>query len=96
MLRLTALNAALALLGIISAATAFAWPTNLYDGYAWWFRLGGLVALVALTVWALRRRNQCSLTGARQVWRRLAAALLIAIATYAALYGLTTWLGAFA
>lgn len=86
----------LALLGVITAGTAFVWATDLYDGYAWWFRLGGLVVLTALVVWSLRRRNQCSLAGARRVWPRLAAALLIAVATYAALYAVTTWLGTFA
>ncbi len=86
----------LALLGVITAGTAFVWATDLYDGYAWWFRLGGLVVLTALVVWSLRRRNQCSLAGARRVWPRLAAAVLIAAATYAALYAVTTWLGTFA
>jgi hypothetical protein len=60
------------------------------------FRLRGLVILVTLAAWSLRRRNQCSLSGARQVWRRLAVALPVAVATYALLYGLTTWLGTFA
>lgn len=31
----------LALVGIISAATAFAWANDLYDNYAWWFRVSG-------------------------------------------------------
>lgn len=86
----------LALVGIVSAGTAFAWATNLYDNQAWWFRLGGL-AVLALLVWiSLRRRNQCSLAGLRR-WRwRLLAVLGIAAATYGALYGLTTWLGTFA
>lgn len=86
----------LALLGVITAGTAFVWATDLYDGYAWWFRLGGLVVLIALVVWSLTRRSQCSLAGARRVWPRLAAAVLIAVATYAALYAVTTWLGTFA
>lgn len=86
----------LALLGIVSAGTAFAWATNLYDNHAWWFRLGGL-AVLALLVWiSLRHRNQCDIAGLRR-WRwRLLAILGIAAATYGALYGLTTWLGSFA
>jgi len=32
----------LALLGSVSAGTAFVWATDLYDNYAWWFRLAGL------------------------------------------------------
>jgi hypothetical protein len=86
----------LALLGLVSAGTAFVWATNLYDGYAWWFRLGGLAVLVGLVWLSLRRRNQCSVAGMRR-WRwRLLTVLGIAAGTYGALYGLTTWLGTFA
>lgn len=86
----------LALVGIVSAGTAFAWATNLYDNYAWWFRLGGLVVLAGLVWWSLRRRNQCSVAGVRR-WRwRLLAVLAVAVGTYVALYALTTWLGTFA
>lgn len=86
----------LALLGLVSAGTAFVWATDLYDNYAWWFRLGGLAVLVLLVWLSLRRRNQCSVAGVRR-WRwRLAGVLAVAVTTYAALYGLTTWLGTFA
>ena len=88
--------AVLALLGIVSAGTAFAWATTLYDNYAWWFRLGGLAVLAMLVWWSLRRRNQCSLAGVRR-WRwRLLGVLAVAVGTYGALYALTTWLGTFA
>jgi hypothetical protein len=86
----------LALLGIVSAATAFAWATDLYDGYAWWFRSGGVLLLAGLLVWSLRRRNQCSLGGVRKTWPRLVLAFGVAVSTYAVLYGVTTWLGTFA
>jgi hypothetical protein len=83
----------LALVGIISAGTAYAWATDHYDGYAWWFRLAGL-AVLALLVWvSLRRRHQCSLAGVRHQQRRLFYVGVIAVGTYGALYGLTTWLG---
>ena len=85
----------LALFGIVSAATAFAWANDLYGNYGWWFRLGG-VATVTLLVWlALRRRNQCSLDTIRRLRWRLAAMLAIAIGTYGLLYAVTTWLGTF-
>jgi hypothetical protein len=88
--------AVLALLGIVSAGTAFAWATTLYDNDAWWFRLGGLVVLVVLVWVSLRRRNQCSVAGVRR-WRwRLLAVLGIAVGTYLALYAVTTGLGTFA
>jgi hypothetical protein len=86
----------LALLGIVSAGTAFAWANHLYDNYAWWFRLSGLAVLLALIWVALRRRNQCSLAGVRRLRWRLLGTLAIAAGTYAALYALTTWLGTFA
>lgn len=86
----------LALLGIVSAGTAFAWATTLYDSYAWWFRLGGLAVLAGLVWWSLRRRDQCSVAGVRR-WRwRLLAVLAVAAGTYVALYALTTWLGTLA
>jgi hypothetical protein len=86
----------LALLGLVSAGTAFVWATSLYDNYAWWFRLAGLAVLVGLVWWSLRRRNQCSVAGIRR-WRwRLLGVLAIALGTYVALYVLTTWLGTFA
>jgi hypothetical protein len=86
----------LAVLGIVSAGTAFAWATDLYDGYAGLFRLGGL-AVLALLVWlSLRRQAQCSVAGIRR-WRwRLVAVLGVAVLTYVGLYALTTWLGTFA
>lgn len=86
----------LAMFGIVSAGTAFVWANNLYDNYAWWFRLGGLVVLVALTWVALRRRNQCSVAGVRRLRWRLLGVFTIAAGTYLALYALTTWLGTFA
>jgi hypothetical protein len=86
----------LAVLGIVSAGTAFAWATNLYDNYAWWFRLGGLAVLAVLIWWSLRRRDQCDVAGMRR-WRwRLLGVLAVAVGTYIALYALTTWLGTFA
>jgi hypothetical protein len=86
----------LALFGIVGAGTAFVWATDLYTNYAWWFRLGGLAVLVALTWVALRRRNQCSIAAVRRLRWRLLAALAIALGTYSVLYALTTWLGTFA
>jgi hypothetical protein len=55
----------LALLGIVSAGTAFVWATELYDDYAWWFRLAGLAVLAVLAWISLRRRNQCTVAGIR-------------------------------
>lgn len=86
----------LAIVGVVGAGTAYAWANTLYDGYAWLFRLAGLLVLGGLVAWSLKRRNQCSLTGARRVWPKLTMSLGVAVLTYAALYALTTWLGTFA
>jgi len=86
----------LALFGVVGAGTAFVWATDLYDGYAWWFRLAGLLVLSGLVYLSLRRRNQCSLAGVRSLRRRLLAVLGIAVGTYAVLYAVTTWLGTLA
>jgi hypothetical protein len=88
--------AVLALFGIVSASTAFAWATNLYDDYAWWFRLAGLVALTVLVWVALRRRDQCSVAGVWRLRRPLLGVLGVAVVTYTALYAVTTWLGTLA
>lgn len=40
----------LALVGVVGAGTAYAWAERLDGGYAWWFRLGGLVVMVARVV----------------------------------------------
>lgn len=79
----------LALVGAISAATAFSWATTLYGDYAWWFRIGGIIATIVIS---LKRRNQCNLAGARANYRKILIALGVAVLTYAALYALTTWL----
>jgi hypothetical protein len=87
---------ALALIGVVSAGTAYVWAIELYDGYAWAFRAAGVLLLVGLVIWSLKRRRQCSLAGARRIWPWLVLTLGFAVGTYAALYALTTWLGTFA
>jgi hypothetical protein len=52
------------------------------------------LAVLALLVYvSLRRRNECSPADVRHVRRRLLYVGAIAVGTYGALYGLTTWLG---
>lgn len=88
--------AVLALLGIVSAGTAFVWATDLYGNYAWWFRLAGLTAMTVLVWVALRRRHQCSLAGVRRIRWRLLGMVGVAVVTYVVLYTVTTWLGTLA
>lgn len=83
----------LAVFGVVSAATAFSWATNLYDNYAWWFRGGGLLLMAGVFALALRKRNQCSIAGARNSRKKIFIALAVATSTYASLYSITTILG---
>lgn len=83
----------LALIGVMSAATAFSFATTLYNQWAWAFRLTGLAVTVLIVWWALRRRKSCTLRGVRASWKRLTGTALIAVATYAILYLATTLLG---
>jgi len=57
----------------------------------------GPLVLAGLVWWSLRRRAACSVRGVRAQRIRIVAALGVAVATYLALYALTTtWLGTFA
>lgn len=86
----------LALFGVVGTATAYGWAESLYAGYAWWFRLGGMVVLAGLIVVALVRRRACSVAGVRARWRGLVGALVAAVVTYVVLYAVTTALGGLA
>lgn len=83
----------LALLGIMSATTAFALATDLYDNWAWLFRLAGLLVVVGIVWWGLRRRRACTRSGVRSNWKRLAGVVAIGVGTYTVLYVVTTLLG---
>jgi hypothetical protein len=86
----------LALVGLISGATAFSLATDLYDGWAWAFRLAGLAVAAGLVWWSLRRRNACSLGGVARARTGLVKIVAVGVMTYGGLYALTTWLGTFA
>lgn len=88
--------AALALVGVISGATAYAVATELYANWAWGFRLAGMAVAVGLLWWALRRRDACNLAVLRRSWRSFILVAVAGIVTYIALYALTTWLGTLA
>lgn len=83
----------LALFGVVSAGTAVAWATNLYDGYAWLFRFAGLGTMAGLVWLAARRRGHCSVDGLRRLRGRLLAIAAVATGTYVGLYAITTWFG---
>lgn len=88
--------AALALVGVISGATAYAVATQLYANWAWGFRLAGIAVAAGLIWWALRRRDACNLEGLRSAWRGLGLLAIVGSLTYLGLYAFTTWLGTLA
>lgn len=83
----------LALIGVLSAGTAFTLATDLYDDWNWAFRIAGLAVTAGAIWWALARRKSCSLRGVRASWKRIVLALAVGVVTYVALYWGTTALG---
>lgn len=81
------------LIGVASATEAVSLGTRLYGDYAWYFRGAGLLVGGAAAWLYLRRRDQCDLRGVRAQWLTIGAAATLGVATYVALYALTTWLG---
>lgn len=86
----------LVLLGVSSAAAAVDLADTLYGEWGWAFRSAGAVfALAAL--WVQRRRAGACPVGARPSLTRTVLWIVTpGLATYAAFYGLTTWLGSLA
>ncbi|HET7929269.1 MAG TPA: hypothetical protein VFM40_06920, partial [Actinomycetota bacterium] len=86
----------LALLGLSSAAAAVDLANTLFDEWGWAFKSAGVaVALGAL--WIQRRRARACPVGVRpSLARTVLWVTLTGVATYAAVYGFTTWLGTLA
>lgn len=88
--------AVLVLFGLTTATAAVSLATRWYVEYAWYLR--GLAALLALAgiMLHLKRRNACSLRGARANLSLIVTTFSIAVLTYGALYWFTSWLGSLA
>lgn len=83
----------LALLGIATAAEAVSLGDTLYYTYGWFFRAAGIAAAAAAVIIFLRGRRECSLHGAYRYRRMIAVLAVSGIATYAALFWFTKYLG---
>lgn len=83
----------LALLGIATAAEAVSLGDTLYYTYGWFFRAAGLTAATAAVIVFLRGRRSCSLQGAYRYRRMIAVLAISGVATYAALFWFTKYLG---
>ena len=83
----------LVLFGLTTATAAVGLATRWYAEYAWYLR--GAAALLAMAgiVLHLKRRNACSLRGARENLSLIVTTIVVGALTYGALYWFTTWLG---
>lgn len=81
-----------ALFGVMSAATAADLADDLYAEWGWAFKIAGAVAGGAALLLARRRMRVCRTS--KRSFRAFAMILAgTGIATYFALYAVTTWLG---
>lgn len=83
----------LVLVGASSVAYAISLADTLYGDYGWHFRGAALLFAGLGLVWMLRRRQACTLSGARAHWRLALTVLVTMVVVYVALYGITTLLG---
>ena len=81
-----------ALTGIRSAAVAIDLANSLYSEWGWAFKLAGLASGTVAIGLTLRSRRGCR-TRSRGFLRYALIVTVTGVATYGALYGLTTWLG---
>lgn len=85
--------AVLVLFGLTTASAAVSLGTRWYAQYAWTLRGIALALAGAGIMLHLRRRNACSLRGARANLGLIVTTFIVGVLTYAAFYGFTTWLG---
>ncbi|PZC48930.1 MAG: hypothetical protein C1O27_000299 [Chloroflexi bacterium] len=83
----------LVLIGVATGAEAITLGDTLYYTYGWAFRAFGLLIAIVAVVLYLRRRQACSLKGARRHWRTLATLVISGGAVYAGLFWFTKYLG---
>ena len=86
----------MALIGVVGAGTAYVWAIDLYDGYAWWFRIAGLLVLTALVYSVAAPPPPVLLHRGTNGANAPARHPAVALGTYAVLYAITTWLGTLA
>jgi hypothetical protein len=83
----------LVLLGLSTASAALDLGNRLLAEWGWAFKLSGVV-FAAGALWAQHRRARaCSADARPGLVRNAAVIAIVALLTYASLYGITTWLG---
>ncbi len=81
-----------ALFGVMSAAAAADLALDLFEKWGWAFKAAGIAAGIAALLIARRQARACRI-GQRSLIRFALVLATSGIATYFALYALTTWLG---
>ncbi len=84
----------LALFGLASATEAIALGNTLYGTWGWTFKLGGGALAVAGIIVQLRRRGECSIQGAKRNRVYIFRVVLVGLAVYWLVYGVTKALAA--
>jgi hypothetical protein len=84
---------ALVLFGLSSAAAAVDLGNALFDEWGWAFRSAGGAFAVAAVAIQRRRARACPVDARPSLARTALVVSVAAVATYALLYGFTTWLG---
>lgn len=82
-----------ALLGVMSVATASDLANDLYGEWGWAFKAAGIAAGIAILLQTRRRTRTCGVGGGRPLARFALVLTTTAVASYFALYAVTTWLG---
>ncbi len=88
--------AVLVLFGLTTATAAVSLATRWYADYAWYLRGAAVLMAAAGITLHLKRRDACSLRGARANLGLIATTFVAGVLTYAAFYWFTTWLGSLA
>ncbi len=88
--------AVLVLFGLTTATAAVSLATRWYAEYAWYLRGAAALLAIAGILLHLKRRNACSLRGARANLSLIVTTFVAGVLAYSALYGFTTWLGTLA
>lgn len=87
---------ALVLLGLSSAAAAVDLANLLFDEWGWAFRSAGVLFAIAALWFQHRRARGCPVDARPSLAMNALWISATAVATYAVLYGFTTWLGSVA
>ena len=83
----------LVLLGLSSITGAIALGNFMFDNYKTYFISASILFFVGATIFKLKRKNQCSVSGIRKNQNMIITSAIIFVITYIFLYYFTTMLG---